>query len=75
VHYENALEYVVFDKAEEQRQRELGNDKVRYEETSELSYFLKISSRGVYTEARRHGKTPANVGNRTTTPMVFNRYV
>jgi len=75
VHFETPLEYVVFNKEEEQRLREDGNDKVRFEESGQLNYFLKISSRGVYTEARKHEKSAVNIGARTTTPMVFNRYV
>jgi len=75
VHYESPLEYVVFNQDEHDRLREQGMEKVRYEETGELNYFLNIFSRNVYTEAREHGKTVANLESRTTTPLVFARYI
>ncbi len=74
VHYETPLEYVVFNQEDESRLRQEGVDKVRYEPAGELDYFVKISSRGVYTEAREHEKSEANIQARTTTPQVFNRY-
>lgn len=75
VHYESPLEYVVFSQEEYDSLRDEGVEKVRYEKDGELSYFVKISSRGVYTEARKHARTEANLEARTTTPQVFGRYI
>lgn len=75
VHYETPLEYVVFSEEEQDSLRESGLEKVRYEKAGEWDYFTKFASRGVYSEARAHEKTEANRQMRTTTPMVFNRYV